>query len=72
MEFTKEQAYWIERCADLESSLIMEKFLKLVNIDITKTDSKDLEMIKEIGTEYIELYIFLKEIRVKCEHERKR
>jgi len=70
MEFTKDQLYWIERCADIESSIIMEKFTKLVQTDIKNIDSKQLEMIHKIGTEFIELYIFLKEIRYKCENER--
>lgn len=71
MEFNKEQLYWIERSADFESSVIMEKFINLVKIDLNRIKPKDLEMIKKIGTEYIELYIFLKEIRTKCEYERK-
>ena len=70
MEFTKEQLYWIERSADIESAMAMNRFIKLVQTDISKLDEKEKEELKRIGSELIDLHIFLKELRIKLEVER--
>ena len=70
MEFTKEQLYWIERSADIESAMAMNRFIKLVQTDISKLDEKEKEELKRIGSELIDLHIFLKGLRIKLEVER--
>ena len=72
MEFTKEQLYWIERSADIESAMAMDKFFKIVQTDISKLDEKEKEELKRIGSELIDLHIFLKELRIKLEVDRKK
>jgi len=67
IKFTREELKWIERTADIESAMAMNKFTQIVQTDITKLEAKDIEMIKKISTELIELYTFLKELRMKLE-----
>lgn len=71
MKFTKEELYWIERTADIESSLAMERFIKLAQTDITNLNKKEIETLKNMGSEFVDLYTFLKELRIKLEIERK-
>jgi len=71
INFTKEQLYWIERTADIESSLAMNKFINLAQTDISKLNQKETESLKQMGSELIDLHIFLKELRIKLEIERK-
>ena len=67
IKFTREELRWIERTADIESAMAMKRFTDLVQTDITKLEPKDIEMIKKISTELIDLYTFLKELRMKLE-----
>jgi len=68
IKFTREELKWIERTADMESARAMFSFTKLVNeTDIKKLDKKEKEMVKNMTKELIELYIFLKDLRVKLE-----
>lgn len=69
-EFTKEQLYWIERTADIESSMAMNKFLNLVNTNLNNLSEKEKETIKSMASELIDLHIFLKELRLKLENNR--
>ena len=71
IKFTKEQLYWIERTADLESAITMNKFINLVQIDISKLNKKEKVTLQKIGLELMELHIFLKELRIKLEMKRK-
>lgn len=70
VNFTKEQLYWIERTADIESAMAMQKFVDLVKCKPDLKNKKEMEMIQKIATELINLYTFLKEIRYKLENER--
>jgi hypothetical protein len=67
IKFTRQELKWIERTADIESAMAMHKFTQLVQFDVTKLNKKEVEMIKNISTELIELYLFLKELRTKLE-----
>jgi len=67
IKFTKEELKWIERTADIESAMVMKRFTDLVQTDVKKLDNKQKEMVKKIGSELIELYFFLKELRTKLE-----
>jgi len=70
MEFNKDQLYWIERTADIESANVMKRFTDFVQIDISELKGNEKELMKKIGSELIELYGFLKGLRNKCEYER--
>ena len=67
IKFTREELKWIERTADIESAMAMDRFTKLIQTDIAKLEKKDINMIKKISNELIELSIFLKELRMKLE-----
>ena len=67
IKFTKEELKWIERTADIESAMAMNRFTNLVQIDIKELDKKDIEMIEKISKELIDLYTFLRELRTKLE-----
>ena len=71
IRFTKEELKWIERTADIESAMAMKRFTDLVQTDIKKLNKKEIIMVKKISSELIDLYTFLKELRIKCELERK-
>jgi len=71
IKFTKEQLYWIERTADIESSLAMNKFINLTQTDISNLNKKEKEALQRMGSELIDLHIFLKELRIKLEIERR-
>ena len=58
---------WIERTADIESALAMNKFLELVKIDIKNLKEEDVKMIKSISNELIDCYTFLRGLRTKLE-----
>lgn len=68
--FTKDELYWIERTADIESSYALANFCKLVSTDTTKLSEEEKEQLKRYGSELIDLHIFLKELRTKLEYER--
>lgn len=67
IRFTNKELKWIERTADIESVMAMNKFIQIVQTDISKLDEKDVVMIKKISTELIDLYMFLKDLRMKME-----
>jgi len=68
IKFTKEELKWIERTADIESAMTMNKFTSICNtIEIEKLNEEEKEMIKNISKELIDLYLFLKELRNKLE-----
>lgn len=67
IRLTNKELIWIERTADIESAMALNKFLSIVHTDMSKLDEKEKEMIKKISSELIELYIFLKELRIKLE-----
>jgi len=68
IKFTREELKWIERTADIESSMSMLRFFDLVkSVNIEKLSEKEKEMIKKMSSEYIDLYLFLKELRTKLE-----
>lgn len=71
VNLTNEQLFWIERTADIESSIIMNKFLEFVKTDVEKLNNKEKDMVKKLGSEFIDAYNFLKELRIKCENLRK-
>lgn len=70
MNLTPEEIYWIERTADIESSLALDKFLKLCQTDTTKLNEQEITMLKNYGSELINNYTILKELRFKCEVNR--
>jgi hypothetical protein len=70
MNFTKEELYWIERTADLEGALALDKFFKIVSIPKANITDEELKGLTKYSTELIELYSFLREIRNKLEKER--
>jgi hypothetical protein len=68
IKFTRAELYWIERTADIESAMAMNKFTSLVNsIELEKLSKEEKEMVKKISTELIDLYTFLKDLRTKLE-----
>jgi hypothetical protein len=68
IRFTREELRWIERTADIESAMAMNKFQSIINtIKIEKLTEEEKKMVQKISTELIELYTFLKELRVKLE-----
>ena len=68
IKFTRGELKWIERTADMESAMAMYKFIEIVNnTKMNKLNNKEKEMIKKISKEYIDLYLFLKELRMKLE-----
>lgn len=68
INFTKEELKWIERTADIESSMVMLRFTNLVDkTDIKKLNKKEQDMVKNISKELIDLYLFLRELRTKLE-----
>lgn len=67
IKFSTKELNWIERTADIESAMAMNKFFEICKTDFTKLDNKEKEMIKNIATELVELYVFLKELRLKLE-----
>jgi len=68
IKFTRGELKWIERTADIESTMAMNKFTQIVNsTKIEKLDDKEKVMIKSISKELIDLYSFLKELRNKLE-----
>ena len=68
IKFTNAELKWIERTADIESAMAMNKFTSLVNsTDLEKLSKEEKEMVKKISSELIELYGFLKELRIKLE-----
>ena len=71
MNFTKEELYWIERTADIESALAMDKFVKLCKINPKDMNEKQLKQLTKISVELIDIYGFLKNLRIKMENERK-
>jgi len=71
MNFTKEELYWTERQADIESAMCLHKFTQLVNNKPENLSKEELDMIKKATTEFIDLYSFLKELRIKLENNRK-
>ena len=72
IDITKEEAYWIERTADIESAVAMNKFTSLVNKnDYERLIDKEKKMVQKISEELIDLYTFTKELRMKLEVLRK-
>ena len=71
MNFTKEQLYWIERTADIESARAMDKFVDLCKINPKDVDKNQIKELAKISGELIDLHNFLKELRIKLEIKRK-
>jgi hypothetical protein len=67
MKFTKEELYWVERSADIESAFCLNKFFEIVSIPKSNITEEELKMLQKYTTELIELYTFLKCLRVKLE-----
>ena len=67
IRLSKAELKWIERTADIESALAMNKFLELVKIDIKNLKEEDVKMIKSISNELIDCYTFLRGLRTKLE-----
>ena len=68
IRLTREELKWIERTADIESFMAMNKFTSICNtIEIEKLNEEEKKMIKNISKELIDLYLFLKELRNKLE-----
>ena len=71
IKFTKEQLYWIERTADIESARAMDKFVDLCKINPKDVKKNQVEELAKISGELIDLHGFLKELRIKLEFARK-
>lgn len=68
IRLTRAELKWIERTADIESAIAMNKFTSLMNTkEIEKLKDKEKEMVKDISKELIDLYLFLRELRTKLE-----
>ena len=67
IKFTNKEMVWMERTADIESSLLIKEFLRIIAIDLKEKTEMEKEMLKKIGTELIESFVFLKELRTKLE-----
>ncbi len=68
IKLTKKELNWIERTADIESAIAMNRFTSLVNsTDLAKLTEEEVKMVKNISSELIELYLFLRELRTKLE-----
>lgn len=70
MRLTKEELYWIERTADIESGMILRKFFEIVAVPLDRFSEKELDAVKKMTSELIDSYLILKELRIKCENER--
>jgi hypothetical protein len=67
IRLTRKELQWIERTADIESANAMFKFTQIVQTDLKELKDEEKEMLKKISTELIDLYSFLKELRIKLE-----
>lgn len=67
IKFTKEQLYWIERTADIESARAMDKFVDLCKINPKNVKKNQVEELAKISGELIDLHTFLKDLRIKLE-----
>ena len=68
IRFTNTELKWIERTADIESAIAMNRFTSLMNTkEIEKLEDKEKEMVKDISKELIDLYLFLRNLRTKLE-----
>jgi len=71
INFDKEELYWIERTADFEYSIAISRFLKIVSENSRAETVGERGLVKQYVDELIKALIILKEIRDKCEIERK-
>jgi Ca2+-binding EF-hand superfamily protein len=68
IRFTNAELKWIERTADIESAIAMNKFITLINkSNYDKLTEEEKKMLQDISKELIDLYLFLKELRIKLE-----
>lgn len=68
IRLTRAELHWIERTADIESAIAMNKFTSLMNkSDYDKLTEEEKKMLQDISKELIDLYLFLKELRIKLE-----
>ena len=68
IRLTREELKWIERTADIESAMAMNKFTSLVNeTNLKELNDKEKGMVKAISKELIDLYLFLRGLRTKLE-----
>jgi hypothetical protein len=68
INFTKEELYWIERSADIESSLLHMKFIDVVsNVKVKELTVEDKKIILKYTNELVEAIILLKGLRTKLE-----
>lgn len=68
IDLTDDELYWIERTADIESSIAMKNFFSLVSgVKVEGLTEKEKEFVQKIGSEHINLYTSLKQLRCKLE-----
>ena len=71
IKFNKDELYWIERTADIESAMVMKRFTDVVNnVKWDNLNEEEKDMIRRTNKEFIDLYIFLRELRSKLEEQR--
>jgi hypothetical protein len=68
IRFTPQELYWIERTADIESALVLKRFTDNVNqVNMDNLNEEEKQMFRKINKELMDLFTFLKELRVKLE-----
>jgi hypothetical protein len=71
IELTKEEAYYIERTSDFESSLALKRIFDIVSIPKGQLTKEEFELLSKYTSELINTYTILKNLRNKLEKLRK-
>lgn len=71
IDLTKEELYYIERTADIESLMALNNFFNIVSIPKEKLTNQEFKMLEKYSHELITTYNILKELRIKLERLRK-
>jgi len=67
IKFTRAELSWIERMADIETSRVFSNFNTILNLYGKENLGIDKTLLDKQISELIELYTFLKTLRVKLE-----
>ena len=66
IKLKKEEINWIERTADIETARLFQNFNEVLRV-YKDADKKQRELLDKQITELIDLYTFLKTLRMKLE-----
>ena len=70
LNLTKDELQWIEEQADIQSSMLMDKFVNLMKIPKENVKEKEMKLLMRFTDEFIKTYTFLKMLRYKLENYR--